>query len=371
MDPLTRDNWLDPQSIPRSLHQVESLLGTTPISAGDGARTARVLREEPAGVDFSDFCDRTRTDALLVVHGESIVLERYFGAMEPSARHIVMSVSKSVCGMVAGVLAASGELDLAATTASYVPELADGPFGTATVADLLNMTAVHHYDMDHTDPDSEVAAEDRAAGWRSARPGDPVGSRAFLQQIKSSGVGAHGRDFQYSSATTEVLSWVLERAARTPYARLVSERLWSQVGAEHDAYITVDALGTPYACAGIGMTLRDLARFGRLILDSGRGVIPADWIRQTFAGGDRAAMAGQPLLEYLPSGSYRHQWWVTGSGPIYASGLLGQYLWLDPDADLIIAKFSHVPIGADQRSEHVTGFQAITRALLERRVGRA
>lgn len=368
MNAVTRDNWLDTESIPRSLQQVESVLDTAPISAG-GTGQARRLHRNLLDVDVSGFCERTHTDGLLVVHGDSIVFERYFGTMGPSARHIVMSVSKSVCGMVAGVLAASGELDLSAPASLYVPELADGPFGTATISDLLNMTAAHHYDMDHTDPASEVAAEDRAAGWRKARPGDPVGSRAFLQLIKPAGDRAHGRSFQYSSATTEVLSWVMERAARTPYAELVSA-LWSQVGAAHDAYVTVDQLGTPYACAGMGMTLPDLARFGRSILDGGNGVIPSDWIRQTFAGGDSSVMAGQPLLEYLPAGSYRNQWWVTGFGPIYASGLLGQYLWLDPDADLIIAKFSHVPIGTDQRSEHVTGFQAITQAVLSQRVGR-
>lgn len=369
MDLVTRDNWLDTQSLPRSLHSVESLLDTTPIRSG-GTGNARAFHNDPVGIDLSGFCEQTYTDALLVARGESIVFERYFGAVGPSTRHIVMSVSKSVCGMLAGVLAASGELDLAAPTSAYVAELAGGPFGTATVADLLDMTAVHHYDMDHTLPDSEVAAQDRAAGWRPRRPGDPVGSRAFLEQIKPSGARVHRRDFQYSSATTEVLAWVLERVARTPYADLLSDRLWSRIGAEHDAYITVDELGTPYACAGMGTTLRDLARFGRLILDGGRGVIPAEWIRQTFAGGDRSAMAGQPLLEYLPSGSYRHQWWVTGSGPIYASGLLGQYLWLDPHADLIVAKFSHVPIGADLRAEHVAGFQAITQAVLERRADR-
>jgi CubicO group peptidase (beta-lactamase class C family) len=214
-----------------------------------------------------------------------------------------------------------------------------------------------------------VAAEDRAAGWRPLRPGDPSGgSHDFLRRLQPA--QDTGTAFQYSSATTEVLGWVLERASATPYPDLLSQVLWSRIGAEHDAFITVDQAGTGYACAGLGMTLRDLARFGRLILDGGAlpdgtRVIPAEWIKQTLAGGDPAVTAGQPIAGYLPAGSYRNQWWITGYGPIFALGLLGQYLWLDPAADVIIAKFSCIPVETDQEPAHVREFQAIADSILE------
>jgi hypothetical protein len=364
MDYATPGNWLEAQQLGWSLHHVESLLPTAPIVRGQAG--PRRFTARPS-LDPAAFCAQTHTDGLLVMRGGTVLFERYFG-MTAETPHLVMSVSKSVCGMLAGIAAAAGELDLTATTAAYVPELGPGPYGAATVTDLLDMTAVLRYDMDHTDPDSEVAAEDRAAGWRPLRPGDPAGgSRDFLRRLRHATDGAHGKTLQYSSATTEVLSWVLERAAGVPYAQLVSDRLWSRMGAEHDAYVTVDSTGTPYACAGLGMTLRDLARFGRLILDRGRyadqQIIPADWITQTFGGGDPALAGDHPFREYLPGGSYHNQWWITGYGPMYAAGLLGQYLWLDPAADVIIAKFSCVPVEADQRAAHVAGFQAITDAV--------
>ena len=364
MDYATPGNWLEAQQLGWSLHHVESLLPTAPIVRGQAG--PRRFTARPS-LDPAAFCAQTHTDALLVMRGGTVLFERYFG-MTAETPHLVMSVSKSVCGMLAGIAVAAGELDLTATTAAYVPELGPGPYGAATVTDLLDMTAVLRYDMDHTDPDSEVAAEDRAAGWRPLRPGDPAGgSRDFLRRLRHATDGAHGKTLQYSSATTEVLSWVLERAAGVPYAQLVSDRLWSRMGAEHDAYVTVDSTGTPYACAGLGMTLRDLARFGRLILDRGRyadqQIIPADWITQTFGGGDPALAGDHPFREYLPGGSYHNQWWITGYGPMYAAGLLGQYLWLDPAADVIIAKFSCIPVEADQRAAHVAGFQAITDAV--------
>lgn len=369
MNNVTAANWLDGRHTGWSLQHVPDLLATAAIARCNEPVREFTEPDSPATLDVDAFCAGTYTDALLVIRGETILHERYFGEMTPGTRHLVMSVSKSVCGMTAGALAGAGDLDLAALVATYIPELAGGPYGTATVADLLAMTAPHRYDMDHTDPESEVSAEDRAAGWRPRRPGDPAGgSRAFLARLGfAAGGGQPGQSFQYSSATTEVLSWVLERAASTPYARLVSEVLWTRMGAEQDAYITVDASGTPYGCAGIGMTLRDLARFGRLILDGGgygsTQVIPRAWIKETFTGGDPAMVRGEPFSRYLPEGSYRNQWWVTGNGPMYASGLLGQYLWLDPAADLIIAKFSHIPVEADLRAVHVRAFEAITTEL--------
>jgi CubicO group peptidase (beta-lactamase class C family) len=355
MHPVTLDNWLEADSIGWSLQHVPELVATTAISRGIGP--PRSLRGQGAGLDLGDFCARTYTDALIVIRGDTVLHERYFGEMTPATRHIVMSVSKSVAGLVAGTTG----IDVAGRVSHYIPELTDGPYGTATVEDLLNMTVTLRYDMDHTDPDSEVAAEDRAAGWRPRRPGDPAGgSHDFLRRLRSA---PDNDTFQYSSATTEVLGWVLERAAGTPYPQLVSEALWSRMGAAHDAFITVDEAGTGYACAGIGMTLRDLARFGRLILDGGSydgsQVIPEEWIKQTFAGGDPAVTADHPFRDYLAEGSYRNQWWITGYGPIYASGLLGQYLWLDPARDIVIAKFSSIPVELDQRAEHVRGFQHI------------
>jgi hypothetical protein len=140
------------------------------------------------------------------------------------------------------------------------------------------------------------------------------------------------------------------------------------MGAERDAYATVDKAGTAYACAGLGMTLPDLARFGRLLLDAGRyqgeQVIPAAWIAQTFGGAQVTDMGDHPFAAVYPRGSYHNQWWITGDdhGSVYASGLFGQFLWLDPAADVVIAKFSSAPVDADLRAQHASGLRAVAEA---------
>jgi CubicO group peptidase (beta-lactamase class C family) len=208
---------------------------------------------------------------------------------------------------------------------SYVPELAGTPFGTAKVQHLLDMAVTLQFNQEYANPDSELQTEDRCTGWRARRAGDPENSHAFLAQLK--GDNGNAETFQYCSATTDVLSWVLERAARLPYVQLASDLIWSRMGTEADAFFTVDTAGTAYACAGMGMTLADLARFGRLVRDGGshlgQQIIPASWIKDTRNGGSLPVPNHRYFGLQKESGSYRNQWWITDDdhGSFYGIGI--------------------------------------------------
>lgn len=368
-------NWLEPPHNRWSLHHVEELVATARISRGTGPTQPLPERKQDlsdvrlgttgpgAGWTMEEFMEATSTDGLLVLSGENIVYERYFGDSTATTRHIAMSVSKSICGMLAGVLVAEGLLDLQAQVASYIPELSKAAHAQSTIRQLLDMTSSLRFDMDYPNPDSDVQTEDRCTGWRPRLAGDPAGTRAFLAGLQAD--TGHGEAFQYCSATTDVLAWVLERASGLPYARLVQQRIWSRIGAENDAYVCVDDYETPYACAGLGMTLRDLARFGRMILDGGRSqgreVIPTDWITKTRDDDSNDVGLSPEFSDFHPAGAYRNQWWITGDdrGTFYGRGIFGQYLWLDPTSDVVIAKFSSQPGQRDQVPEHVAALGAI------------
>jgi CubicO group peptidase (beta-lactamase class C family) len=372
----TLDDWLTPPHHRRGLHRVEQVVRCATIARGDGAVRELPTAAEPLDWDAitveatrggeisgDEYLRRSHTDGLIVLRGDEIVFERYGGEFSANTTHIVMSISKSFCGMLAGVLVATGDLDLDGQVRHYVPELDGTSFGGATVQQLLDMTAAPHYDMSYLDPAAEVHAGDRAAGWRPRLPGDAVGTRAFLTALR--GGGSHGTGFQYCSGTTDVLAWVLERAGGSDYRELMAACIWSRIGAEADAFITIDDHGTPYACAGMGMRLRDLARFGRLILDGGQRdgvpVIPADWIAETRRGGRFATTVESDAAD---TGTYKNQWWIPGDSHegFYGVGIFGQYLWLDPLADVVIAKFSAEDSPVAESPESVHALAVIARA---------
>ncbi|MCT7655704.1 serine hydrolase [Oceanimonas sp. NS1] len=82
--------------------------------------------------------------------------ERYFGALKEDGQHAVMSVTKSVTGLLAAVLVAEGRLDETRKVADYVPELASSAFGDASVRQLMDMTTGLQYSENYADPNAEV-----------------------------------------------------------------------------------------------------------------------------------------------------------------------------------------------------------------------
>ena len=326
-----------------------------PTAVVDLSEIKLPVRTEGSGVARSakDFLDSTSTDGFLILMGDQIVHESYRGDYGPNSRHIAMSISKSFCGALASIVLDAGTLAEHTLVCTVVPELSGGLFEGATVRHLLDMTAAPRYGMNYLDPKSEVNGGDRAAGWRPRISGDIPGTRDYLSSLR--GHGRHGARFQYCSATTEALAWVLERASGVPYPELMSRSLWSRIGAEDDALITVDEFGDPYACAGMVMRLRDLARFGRLMLNEGAfegsQIVPSAWIDQIRAGG--ACSTDEPVGS--TRGTYKNQWWVAGdtNGSFYGAGIFGQYLWLDPATDVVIAKFSSEDNPLSHSAEHL------------------
>ena len=149
-------------------------------------------------------------------------------------------------------------------------------------------------------------------------PGEPRGLYRFLATLRAE--APHGERFLYRSAESDVLGWVCERAAGQPMPALISELIWAPMGAEHDAVLLHDSLGTAVHDGGLCATARDVARFGQMLLDGGqvpdgtggtRGVVPPQWLRRAWAvdSDARGVFAASPVEWAFPGGWYRHQFW--------------------------------------------------------------
>ena len=352
-----------------SVAHFRQLMPTVNVSRGLSAPQPlkRAIREEIDAVRFvptgasapmtwRESLPANYTDGIVVLHRGRIVYERYFGVLTPDGQHGAMSVTKSFVGTLAAMLAAEGVLDPARRVSDYVPELAASAFGPATVRQVMDMTTGIRFSEDYADPAAEVWAHARA-GNPLPKPRDYTGPRSyyeFLQTVQPE--GRHGEAFHYRTANTDALGWVIARASGRSVAQLLSERIWSRLGAEQDAYMTVDSTGTPFAGGGLNTGLRDLARFGEMIRNNGRyhgrQIVPAAAVADIRRGGNRAdfATAGYSQLD---GWSYRNMWWVTHNahGAFMARGVHGQALYIDPTAQMVIARYASHPLAGNAAND--------------------
>ena len=186
-------------------------------------------------------------------------------------------------------MVSNGALDVDAELTAYVPALADSGYAGATVRHLLDMRSGISFSEDYLDPMAEVRLLEQAIGWAPRTVPDlPATMYDYLLTLQQS--SPHGGPFDYRSCETDVLGWICEAAAGLRMPELMSALLWSKLGADRDATIGVDSVGTGMFDGGINACLRDLARFGSLFLNGGTSmtgeqVVSLSWIADTFAGG--------------------------------------------------------------------------------------
>ena len=345
-----------PASVPRAEQDIGSVKRTT-------------MDGRP--ITFDQALAETYADGIAVLHRGRIVFERYFGALEPHQQHIAMSVTKSFTGVLAGILVAEGKLDPAAPVKAYVPELEASAFGDAAVEQVMDMTTGLKYTEVYTDASSDVWAMRRANGMAPPEPGaPPISLLEYLTRQQKQ--GEHGRVFAYKTINTDVLAWITRRITGQSLSAQLSTRIWQPMGAEEDAHYTVDRLGIESGGGGLNTTVRDLARFGEVMRNRGyfndRQIVPASVVDDIAKGGDpkKFTPAGYATL---PGWSYRNQWWVSHNahGAYMARGIHGQSIYVDPRAEMVIARYASHPAASNVNNDPVTlpAFAAVAQALME------
>ena len=296
--------------------------------------------------------DANYTDGVVVLHKGRVVYERYAGALTPTGQHLAHSVTKSFFGTLGEVLVAEGKIDENAKVTQYVPELKDSAFGDATVRQVMDMRTGLQYSEKYADPKAEIWDHVRAGGVLP-RPPNYAGPKTFyefLQTVKKE--GEHGGAFAYKTVNSDVLGWIIRRATGQSVGQVLSERIWSRMGMEQDAYFEVDSVGTEFAGGGLNAGLRDLARFGEMLRRggewNGQQIIPRSVVEDIRKGGDRDAFA-KAGYDLLPGWSYRDMWWVTHNehGAYTARGVHGQVIYIDPKAEMVIARYASFPLAGN------------------------
>lgn len=363
------------------------LMPTVGVSRGPGAAHALPRRLDAAidalsftptgsstGMTWAQSLSANYTDGIVVLHDGVVVYERYSGCLDEQGQHGAMSVTKSITGLLGEMLVAEGVIDETQRVGAIIPELQGSAFGDATVKQILEMTTALRYSEDYADPNAEVWKYS-AAGSTLPPPAGYTGPRSYydyLQTVQKQ--GRHGEAFGYKTINTDALGWIIARRTGQSVAQLLQSRIWQRIGAEQDAYYTVDSTGTPFAGGGLNAGLRDLARVGQLLLDEGKLdgqiIVPPAAIARIRAGGSKPAFAKAGYTQ-LPGWSYRGMWWISHNdhGAYMARGVHGQALYIDPTARVVIARFGSHPVAGNSANDPTTlpAFDVLARYLMTQR----
>lgn len=378
---VTAANWMAAPYHDWAFHHLESVLPTATVDRGAGAPSE--LPTDPVDLsafefvdftgkrrDFATFLADQHVDALLIWSNGALRQEVYRNGQTARDRHMLFSVTKSFTGLLAEMLIEEGVLDDGRRVSEYIPELRGSAYEDATVRNVLDMEVGIDFTEIYDDPSSTVTQFGYAAGFRPAPAGvvHAASLWEFLPTLRKK--GEHGRDFHYVTANSEVLGWVLERVAKVPIAQLFSERVYAKIGAERDAFYTVDPHGKAVAGGGVNVTARDTMRLALMMSQEGafdgQQIVPAAVAKRIAAGGTpRPSLWGNE--DGGRDNSYRSQWYYHHpSRTLSAAGVHGQNIHIAVGRDVVMVTQSSYP-EADGAFFGVTdGFFVAVAAWLDR-----
>jgi CubicO group peptidase (beta-lactamase class C family) len=320
---------------------------------------AYTWRNRPDTVE--SFLARSRNTGLLVMQGDTVLVERYQYDRKPEHRFQSFSMAKTVVAMLVGIALAEKKIESIDDLAQrYVPELKGQPYGETSLRHLLTMSSGVTFREDYDGRD-DVAILARKTLYHQGRGGAETVSSFTTRERPA------GERFYYASGETQVLGLVLRAATGRTLADYLTEKIWQPMGAEADASWLVDAGGYETGYMGLNATLRDWGRLGMLLANDGaldgRQIIPADWVRA-------ATTAEAPHLRVGTATQYNgygyQTWLIHPTERMFALlGVRGQAVMIDPKSKVVVVHTAvqETARGSPLRSEQFGLFFGVVNSL--------
>lgn len=301
-------------------------------------RSAAYNKKKISAEQLQDF-SKYDTKAFIVVKGDSILHEEYWDGYSSASVSNSFSMAKSIVGVLTGVALKQGKIkSLDQPVADFLPQFKEGAAAKITIRHLLTMSSGIDFDEDYVSPFAYPA---------KAYYGEELEELTFSYKATEE----PGKVFKYLSGNTALLAFVLKKATGKSLATYASENLWKPMGAVNDAFWSLDhenGVEKAYCC--FNSNASDFARIGKLYLDFG------NWKGQSIIDSGYVVQATHPATlidgNGKPNEVYGFQWWVMkdkqGRHVSYARGILGQYIFVVPDRDLVIVR-----LGSKRDSERI------------------
>jgi len=388
---ITRDNFMLPPNNRWAFQHIRELQPTREVYRGSQPVSSLTTRLQALGhietsvrdgrkLSLETFLEESHTDGFVILHRGEIVFEQYMNGQQQHTQHQMFSATKSFIGTMMLMLIEEGLVNPTEQVTRYLPELHGSAFGDASVQQVLDMTTGISFTEVYDDPNSEIWRYGWVFNVFGRAPEDyagPLTAYDYLPSLKKK--GEHGYAFHYVTPNTDVLGWIISRVTGQSVTANLEQRIWQKLGVERDGYFWLDKGGTEMSGGGLNITARDAARFGQMIIQGGRyngqRILSQETVERIFTPGDPEVFTRHyPDDPWYGSVAYAYhdQWWTFNNAhkAVSAIGVHGQYIYLDPKAEMVVIKQSSSPDaeGGENLSNDVDGpllYQAIAEHLLE------
>jgi len=271
------------------------------------------------------------------------------------------SLNKSFVSALVGIAIAEAKIgSVNDTVTQYVPELKGSAYDGVKLKDVLQMSSGASWDESYSDWKSDVNRFGRAFALGSSLD-------HFITTLKRE--HTPGTYHRYNTMDTQVLGFVLRRATGQSNADYLESRIWQPLGMQDDALWITDDEGKELAAGGLNATLRDFAKLGQLYLHRGnwhgQQVVPAAWVIASVTPDAPHLMPGKRSTSAGVMG-YGMQWWVPDNrGDYTAIGVFNQFIYVNPELQLVIAQTSANHLYGtggsddDREAENIAFFKAV------------
>ncbi|MBD78826.1 MAG: serine hydrolase [Crocinitomicaceae bacterium] len=277
----------------------------------------------------SELHKELKTVAFVVVKDDTVRYEHYWDGYDKDSKSNSFSMAKSLVSIAIGAALQDGSIQsLDQTISDFIPEFEGG--AQVTIRDLLMMNSGINFDEDYINPFAYPAR---------ANYGDDLWKLTLGYEYQGDKKG----QFTYLSGNTQLLSFIINKATGKTLSDYFSENVWSKIGAKNDALWSLDNdNGYEKAFCCFNSNARDFARIGKLYLDSGKfngeQIVPSWYVSESLKEVDLVEKNGDPCIRY------GYQWWLTSfrdKKVFYARGILGQYILVIPEDEVIICRLGH------------------------------
>ncbi len=266
------------------------------------------------------------TIAYVIIKNDSIWFENYYDGFNEDSQTNSFSMAKSYVSGLMGKAIQDGYIkSLNQPVSDFIPEFSDGLAAKMTVGDLSSMASGTNWDEKYYSPLSITT--------RAYFDDDLEKVMLGLKVVREPGTS-----YKYASGDTQMLAMVIEKATGKKMYDYLTDSFWKPLGCENPTLWQVDSedhdLVKAYCC--IASNAKDFARFGKLYKDHGK------WNGKQILDSTFVAKSLKPRFPESPE--YGYGWWLKAVGNKHffmMRGHLGQYVFVEPNDNIIIVRLGH------------------------------